>query len=161
MPAGYGLAADAAGLLPWSWGAERVAAARNYWVATTRPGGRPHAMPVWGVWLDAGFWFATDRRSRKARNLAASPALVVHLESGDEVVILDGTAEPVTDASRLARFGDAYHAKYGLRPEDAGPDGVTYRLWPRVAYAWRERDFPQSATRWHFDDREEEGRLHP
>ena len=35
---------------------------------------RPHVMPVWGVWLDGRLWFSSGLRSRKARNLAATPA---------------------------------------------------------------------------------------
>jgi hypothetical protein len=50
MP-GYGIAGpeEGSGLLHWSWAAERLAAARNYWVATVWPHGRPHVMPVWGM----------------------------------------------------------------------------------------------------------------
>jgi len=42
MP-GYGLpAADKGkGLLPWEWAVERLTESHNYWVATTRPEGRP------------------------------------------------------------------------------------------------------------------------
>jgi hypothetical protein len=49
MP-GYGIldAKSGSGLLPWSVAVERLTEARNYWIATTRPDGRPHAMPVWG-----------------------------------------------------------------------------------------------------------------
>ena len=49
---GYGLSESEEGMLSWGWAVERLVAARNYWVSTTRPDGRPHAMPVWGVWLD-------------------------------------------------------------------------------------------------------------
>lgn len=127
-----------------------LVAARNYWVATARPDGRPHASPVWGLWLDGAFLFATDPASQKGRNLAANPDLVVHLESGDDVVILEGRAEEVADPSLLERFTEAYEDKYQVRPEvDPAQSGV-YRLRPRVVFAWRERDFPTSATRWRF-----------
>lgn len=151
MPAGYGIRQDSAGLLPWSWVDERMARSRNYWVVTTRPDGRPHARPVWGVWVDGCFYFGTDRRSRKARNLAENPALLVHLESGDEAVILEGVAEEVTDGAVLARYADAYEAKYQFRPDPGDAGGVTYALRHQVAFAWLESDFPGSATRWQFD----------
>lgn len=54
-------------------------------------------MPVWGIWLGGAVYFGTDRRSRKAKNLAANPSLVIHLESGDDAVILEGAAEEVDD----------------------------------------------------------------
>jgi hypothetical protein len=138
MPAGYGVPATADGQLPWSYVDERMTAARNYWVGTTRPDGRPHAMPMWGLWMDGRFYFATDRGSRKARNLRHDAATVVHLESGDEVVILEGHAEEVTDAARRAAFDGAYHLSI-------------WAVTPRVALAWQERDFPGSATRWVLD----------
>ena len=83
IPPGYKVPADGSGaeLLPWSWAEERLVSARSYWICTTRADGRPHAMPVWGVWLDGGLWFSTGRSSQKARNLARSAAVVVHPES--------------------------------------------------------------------------------
>lgn len=151
MPKTYGACGDSRkGFLAWSEVSRRLARAHNYWVGTTRPGGRPHAMPVWGLWLDEAFYFSTDRGSRKGRNLTANPALVVHLESGDDVVILEGVAREVTDRSELKRMDDAYHAKYGMRVLGMPGDVGFYSLRPRVALAWRERDFPSSATRWVF-----------
>jgi hypothetical protein len=145
---GYGISPDPDGMLPWSWASERLQAGRSFWVATTRPDGRPHAMPVWGVWLDGAVVFGAAPTSRKARNLARNPSAVVHLESGDEVVILEGEIEPVAPDEHVA---DAYHAKYDWRPEvDADDKGGWYRLRPTIAYAWREHDYPRSATRFQF-----------
>ncbi len=83
--------------LPWTWATERLTQARNYWIATTRPDGQPHSRPVWGVWLDDIFYFSTG--SLAEQNLATNPAITVHLESGSEVVIIEGTAEPISDAA--------------------------------------------------------------
>jgi len=96
MPVSYGVSRDESSLGEDAWiqVGEMLSGARNYWLGTTRPDGRPHAMPVWGVWLDDMFWFATDRRSRKGRNLARKPALVVHLESGDNVCLLYTSPSP-------------------------------------------------------------------
>ncbi len=151
MPAGYGILAPEAGsgLLPWSWVSERMAAARNYWVATVRSEGRPHAAPVWGIWLDETFYFSTDPQSRKGRNFAANPHITVHLESGDEAVILDGVVEPATDPVLLARFADAYDAKYHFRP-DVNAGSPVYVLRPRTVLGFLEQDFVGSATRWRF-----------
>lgn len=152
MPAGYGIdRTTTEGMLSWDAVDLQLVQARNYWVGTTRPDGRPHATPVWGLWLDGAFYFGTDRASRKGRNLVASPDLVVHLESGDDVVILEGVAEEVADPALRGRVYQAYGEKYGMPPEGGeGSDNVLYTVRPRVAYAWRERDFPTSATRWVF-----------
>jgi len=142
---GYGISEDAEGLLPWSWAEERLTASRNYWLATSSPGGGPHAMPVWGLWQRGGFVFSSDASSRKGRNLAADPRVVVHLESGDDVVVVEGSAETIDPTPELLA---AYATKY--QPVDAAI-GRWYFMRPRRAYAFRERDFPQSATRFDFE----------
>ena len=155
MP-GYGVHSSGEGMLPWSHVDERMAQARNYWVATTRPDGRPHCVPTWGAWVDGTFYFGSGPRSRKARNLSANPNVVVHLESGDDVVILEGIAEEFAnpEPSLFARIADAYAAKY-LDPETgqefrlSDVEGM-YAVHPRVAFGWLERDFPRTATRWSF-----------
>lgn len=149
MPPSYGVErASRDAMLPWSYVTDQMARARNYWIGSADRHGRPHAAPVWGVWLDEVFYFSTDPRSRKGRDLAANPEIVVHLESGDDVVILEGTAERVADESTLSRLVEAYEAKYGFRPDPSNPGSAVYRLLPRVAYAWLEQDFTRTATRW-------------
>jgi pyridoxine/pyridoxamine 5'-phosphate oxidase len=145
----YGVAEGEAGMLEWSWAEERLERSRNYWVSTTNPDGRPSVAPVWGLWLDGAVVFGTNARSRKGRNLERDPRAVVHLESGDEVVILHGEVKHFAPDERTA---DAYEAKYAWRPETkelAGPGW--YRLRPRRALAWIEQDYPETATRFDFD----------
>ena len=151
MPAGYGAPPDGSGgaLIPWSWAVERLEGAHNYWICTTREDGRPHAVPVWGLWLEEAFWFSTGRTSAKGRNLARNPAIVVHLESGDETVILEGDVEEA--AGDLERYADAYEAKYAYRPSTVDETNVTYVLRPRAAQTWTESGFPRDATRWVFE----------
>ena len=121
MP-GYGLpAADKGkGLLPWEWAVERLTESHNYWVATTRPEGRPHVMPVWGIWVESVFYFSTGRESRKSKNLVANPRCVICTEKAEEAVVLEGSAEEVTDAAVLKRLGGPYHKKY--KPLEAGSE---------------------------------------
>jgi general stress protein 26 len=133
------------GLLPWRHVSQRMRQAHNYWVGTTHPDGRPHAVPVWGVWLEERFYFGGGPDTRKARNLAENPAIVVHLENGDDVVILEGMAEEIDDPRVLERIDDAYEAKYQIRH---GPPIWIVR--PREVSAWD--DFPGSVTRWVFDE---------
>ena len=162
MAASYGVDPKAtAGVLAWDVVDDGMRASRNYWVTTTGPAGRPHATPVWGVWLDGALHFGTDAASRKARNLAANPAMVAHLESGDDVVIIDGDTVRVSEEGSLARFVDAFEDKYDIRLE-TGVSGArqamaVFRLDARAVLAWRERDFPATATRWTIDSKE--GRL--
>ena len=113
MP-GYGIAGpeQGSGLLHWSWAAERLTAARNYWVVSVWPDGRPHTMPVWGMWDDAVLWFTTAAPSRKARNLRADPRCCVSTEDASDPVIIEGTAHFVTDPVVLQRVIDLMNAKY-------------------------------------------------
>ncbi len=69
---GYGLGeAPADGsVLAWPTVAGWLVASRSYWVTTVRADGRPHATPVWGLWIERALWFSTDPASVKGRNLA-------------------------------------------------------------------------------------------
>ncbi len=146
--ASYGVPDDEEGLLPWSFVTERLADDRAYWLSTTRPDGRPHARPTWGVWVDETLYCGGGERTRWVRNLAADPRLTVHRESGEEVVIVEGRAERIdeatADADLIARVDDAYEAKYGTR------HGTPFfAVRPETVLAWH--DFPTDATKWTFD----------
>jgi len=146
---GYGLPAGTRGLLPWSWAERRLARSHNYWIVTVRPDGAPHAMPVWGIWVDSVFYFSTGRGSRKARNLRASSKCVVCSERADEAVIVEGTAREAKDPALLRKLAAPYHAKY--KPWQLDPKlGPIYAVRPRVVFGMREKEFVNSATRWTF-----------
>ena len=151
MPKNYGILDENAGsgLLPWARVSERLAAARNYWIHTTRPDGRPHAKPVGGLWLKERFYFSTNPKSVDGQNISANPSLTVNLESGDDVVILEGHAEVVTDSALLLRLDKAYHTKYSYHLV-GGDEGLVYVLLHQVVFAWLERDFIGSATKFDF-----------
>jgi Pyridoxamine 5'-phosphate oxidase len=149
---GYGLGdAPADGsALSWPTVVGWLTTARNYWVCTTRTDGRPHAMPVWGLWVDDAIWFSTDPTSIKGRNLHARPDVVVHLESGDEVCVIEGRAIRVEDRAALTDFDDRYDAKYQVRPSAMGDAAGVYAVKPTTALVWTEADFPTTATRFAF-----------
>jgi PPOX class probable F420-dependent enzyme len=135
--------------MPWSRVEERLAGSRNYWICTARRDGRPHSSPVWGFWHEGAFYFGTHRDTRKARNITHNPSVSVHLESGDDVVILEGRAEEV-DQKKLAKELDAVaRKKYGM-PMMIVHESVAYRVRPRLVFAWTEKDFPKDSTRWEF-----------
>lgn len=143
VPGSYGVPEDGEGMLSWE-DVERLASGvRNYWLVTVRPDGRPHAVPVWGVWVDGIFHFGGGRDTRKAKNIAVNPNVVAHSESGDEVVIIEGVAEEVTEPALQERLDDAYEAKYGIRHGTP-----VWALRPRTIHAWT--NFPKDAARWVF-----------
>jgi PPOX class probable F420-dependent enzyme len=148
MP-GYGLpdASSRAGLLPWTWARERLEAAHTYWIATVRPDGRPHLMPVWGVWDDDHLYFSTAAGSRKARNLVADPRLSISIEQADESVVVEGTAGHVTDPAEPVAVRALYTRKYGMAPPD-DPGSPLFVMEPEVAFGFSETEFASRATRW-------------
>lgn len=151
MP-GYGIPdADAQqGLLPWSWAGERLERSHNYWLATVRPDGRPHVMPVWGLWLEGSFLFSTGRQSRKARNLAKNPQCVVCTEQAEEAVILEGDACRVSDPVLLEKFCAGYLTKYNWDMRTMLEEPI-YRVEPAAAFGMTEASMMTTATRWKFD----------
>jgi nitroimidazol reductase NimA-like FMN-containing flavoprotein (pyridoxamine 5'-phosphate oxidase superfamily) len=147
----YGTA-DVTAPLSWEWARERLERSRNYWIGTTRPDGKPHAMPVWGALVDDTVVFGTARQSQKARNLGERRDVVVHLESGDEAVILEGVAEETNDLELLARAADVFEAKYDWRPGLDDFEGtVWYVVRPQVGYAWLESDYVSTRTRYVWE----------
>jgi hypothetical protein len=134
-------------LLPWSHVVERLERAINYWIATSSPAGRPHVTPIWAAWLSGTLYFDGIYTSRWAQNLTAHPSISIHLESGTDVVILEGIAEDtVPDVSTAASIVETYAAKYGS-PLPEAAKGM-YCLQPRVVRAWTR--WPDDATKFTF-----------
>ena len=155
MP-GYGIVGPDAGsgLLDWSWAAERLSLARNYWVATVWPDGRPHAMPVWGMWDDSTLWFTSAAQSRKVRNLRSDPRCCVTTEDASDPVILEGRARIATDAAVLRRVVDLMNAKYrtDIGVDFLDPDqNATIGVSPDRVFSMRHSDFHGSPTKWVFE----------
>ncbi len=105
---------------PWDDIERRLTAAQLYWIITVRADGRPHAVPLVGVWHDGAFAFCTGSEEQKQRNLDANPRVAVTTgstgangwNSGTDVVV-EGTAHRVTGAAVLQTLADAWHTKYG------------------------------------------------
>ena len=150
LPAVYGVPRGKKRLLPWSWAQERLAQAAIYWVMTVRPDGRPHAIPTWGSWLDDRFYFGASAETRRGRNLATNPAVGIHLESGDEVVIVEGRAEEIVpDPALAARLVEDTLTTYKNRTDPADwQKGGLYVVRPQVVLAWGQS--LKDPTRWRF-----------
>ena len=154
MP-GYGVlpASEGSGLIAWAEGERRLTVSHDYWCATVRPDGSPHVMPVWGVWLDGRLWFSSGLQSRKARNLAADARCSLTTDDTQNPVVVEGVAERVTDAERIAAFVAAANAKYdaGMTTDFLDPAvNGTYAVAPERAFALNHDDFTGSPTRWRF-----------
>jgi Pyridoxamine 5'-phosphate oxidase len=147
---------DLNSLKPWAWALEGLEKSHNYWIATTRPDGRPHLMLVWGIWWQDAFWFTTGRRTRKAKNIAANPHCVIATEKADEAVILEGAGQEITDRAICKQIVEVYNSKYG---GDVGPlletsNSCVFRVQPQIAFGQDEHaaNFSEAVTRWHFQE---------
>lgn len=136
----------------WSTVARRLAESRNYWVCTTRADGGPHAAPVWGVWHEDALVFATSKHSVKGANLGRDGRVAVHLESGDDVVIVTGLAIALVAPDGVApQVLDDYEGKYDFRPEVGTSDNdVWFCVRPATVVCWNEADFVASQVRYRF-----------
>ena len=134
---------------PWSVIRDKLVTARNYWIATTKADGSPHAAPVWGLWREESLVFGTAQDSVKGRNLRRDHRVAVHLESGDDVVMITGIATTVR-ASGMSTVGllDDYEAKYDVRPPGDAAD--YFRVLPSSVLHWDEATYPASQVRYRF-----------
>lgn len=117
---------------------------------TAHPTPPPSGVPSWGDDL----YFFSERRTAKARYVAANPQVVVHLESAEDVVIVNGHLEDVGVPQQHPDVLRALEAKYSS-PEDAqylptaDPDfDVLWLLHPTRAMLWRLDDYDASQARW-------------
>ena len=156
MPDGYGVPTDSASLLDWADIERRLVESAVYWLATTRPGGRPHVVPRWGVWLDGTFWYDGSPQTHHVRNLVGNAACTLHLEDGTRAVIVEGLAGPTTppEPTLAARLSTAYR-KYEEQGYTPAPDswegehaGGLCRFTPTSALAWL--NFPIDVTRFRW-----------
>jgi nitroimidazol reductase NimA-like FMN-containing flavoprotein (pyridoxamine 5'-phosphate oxidase superfamily) len=140
-------------MLPWSHAEERLERAEIYWLATVRPDGRPHVTPIWGVWVGGALYFDGLFNTRWARNIAANPQVAVHLESGVDVVIVEGQVDDLTTDPELgAQVVAAWDAKYGMLHPEPATRGI-FRLRPTTARAWSDPSTFADATHWDFSSR--------
>jgi hypothetical protein len=91
------------------------------------------------------------RSCRKGRNLTHNPAVSIHLESGDDVVILEGS-----DSVTLATLDAASRQKYKMPLTIMPSETLLYAVHAQVVLAWTEKNFPNNATRWALGPREED-----
>ena len=157
IPDGYGVPETIEGILDWSSVEERLEGSLHYWMATTRPDGRPHVVPRWGVWVDGRFWYDGAVDTLHVRNLNANPACVLHLEDGRQAVIVEGSSQVAAPPG--LEFGGRLSVEFSRKYSDSGyapaPDawedqdsGGLRVFTPAKAMAWFE--FPTDVTRFRF-----------
>ncbi|MGP3683580.1 pyridoxamine 5'-phosphate oxidase family protein [Streptomyces sp. IBSNAI002] len=150
----------------WDEALRQLGAAEIFWVSTVRPDGRLHVTPVIAAWHDGALYFSTGTAEQKARNLAHDGHCALttggnSLTAGLDLVV-EGTAERVSDPAVLEEVIAAFETKYGAHitsPEgtfhgmgDAfrKGDDVVFAVAPATAYGFGRDDGVYTHTRWAF-----------
>jgi hypothetical protein len=140
FPEGY--LVNPGSLLTWEHVEMRLSSAVHYWLCSVRPDGRPHTVPKWAVWLDGRLYFDGSPETRHARNIALNPHVSVHLESGENVLILNGESCGIDrpDSELGIKVAQAYTSKYAARGYSPEPDqwdqGGLFVIIPCEVLAW-------------------------
>jgi hypothetical protein len=148
--------------LSWSEVERRLARGGSFWLATVRPDGRPHVMPVFAAWSGTSFFVASKNRARKSRNLEAEPRCVISTDTGDLHVIVEAVAHHVRDEEGLQRAVEAFQAVYSWptqvqgnqleadygAPTSGGAPFEVYEVSPVKAFGLPTDGESSTPTRW-------------
>ena len=144
-----------ASFLTWDWVAAQLTGSKNYWLCSVRPNGHPHVVPRWGVFIDGKIYYDGSPETRHARNIESNHQVSLHLESGTEAIMLEGTSVPAGKPSPELgkRLSQAYKKKYkgfGYAPEpNAWDEGGLFVFTPQQCIAWTR--FTENPTKFVFE----------
>src|SRR5919108_177161 len=101
----------------------------THWLVTTRPDGRPHVTGIGAVWDSGKFYFSSGAGTQKSRNLARNPNCSIALAAKGIDLVVEGTAEKITDNAKLQHVakvfatggGGAARGGGGLSPQCSAP----------------------------------------
>lgn len=146
---------------PGSGGPDR----HTCWLATVRPDGTPHVVPLGLLWVDGTFYFTAGAATRRARNLMQNAHCVLSFATGQFDLAIEGKAVKVTDPVRANRIALAYQAQgwpatvlpgtASLTAEYSAPSAGpapwdVYEVTPETVFAFGTGE-PSGATRWQFE----------
>jgi len=132
----------------------------RYWIATTRPDGRPHVAAVGITWDDGRFYLVTGAGTQKGRNLARDPRCTVSVAAPGFDIVAEGEATIIRDDAELQRIAKLYsdwgpQARDGAfwhefsAPSAGPPPWDVHEITPATIYAVASAE-PFGATRWRL-----------
>jgi len=136
-------------------------AASRFWIATTRPDGRPHLMAVGIVWDDGKFYLSTGAGTQKGKNLAHDPRCMVSIAAPGIDIEVEGEAKIIRDETELQRIATTLFDDWGPQVRDGAfwhefsapsagpPPWDVYEITPKTFYAVASEE-PHGATRWRL-----------
>ncbi|MEV5810893.1 pyridoxamine 5'-phosphate oxidase family protein [Streptomyces mutabilis] len=109
------------------------------WVATADgTSGMPYLVPLSFLWNGSCLLFSTPAASLTGRNLAASRRARVGIGPTRDVVMVEGTVEPVTPEELPEQDAESFAAKTGFDPRELATPYLYFRVHPQRVQAWRE-----------------------
>jgi hypothetical protein len=135
--------------LDWTDVERRLASGGWFWLASLRPDGAPHMMPLFAAWSESALFIVSKESARKSRNLDADGRCVISTESDGAHLVVEGAASRVHDRETLERAsaafeqiygwpttvaGDQLDAEYGA-PTSGGPPYRVYQVAPTKIFA--------------------------
>ena len=146
---GYQMPEMKENLVSWDFVAEQMVQSRHYWISTVFADGRPHAVPVWGIWHENRFHFEGGMQTAWGQNILKNPHIAVHLPSADKVVMIEGTAHIIQDDEiddeTWEILDTTFQRKYQV---DKGSPYLYVQ--PKRVMAW-DGEALTTMTRWVFD----------
>jgi hypothetical protein len=113
----------------------------DLWVATADGGtGVPYLVPLSFLWDGTALLIATPTASPTGRNLLATGTVRLGIGPTRDVVLIEGTAEPLPVADLTDEIGDAFAVKTGFDPRELTTPYTYFRITPQRIQAWREAD---------------------
>lgn len=110
----------------WAEAQQLLRKAEVFWITTVRPDGRLHVTPLIAAWYDGALHFSTGTGEQKAKNLADRAHCVLttgnNALAGGIDMVVEGTAERVTDPARQEEVIAAFEEQYGEHL--TSPEGV-------------------------------------
>ena len=110
----------------------------DLWVATSGSPDGVHLVPLSYLWDGTTLLISTPRASITARNLLADGRVRLSLGPTRDVVVIDGTAEPVDLIALAPETGDAFAARTGFDPRELDEPYQYFVIRPRRIQSWRE-----------------------
>jgi hypothetical protein len=134
----------------------------TYFLGTARRDGTPHTAGIGAQWLDGDLYFTSNQAARKARDLAENPACTLSVRLPGIDLVLDGSADLVSDPDTLAAVAARY--REGGWPAQVQGDALTAPFsapsagpapWHLYRFTFHQvvgvaTAEPYGATRWRF-----------
>jgi hypothetical protein len=119
----------------------RLAEDVDCWVATADgASGTPYLVPLSYLWDGATLLISNPASSVTSRNLLASGKVRLGLGLTRDVVLIEGTAQPLAASDIPAALGDAFAERTGFDPRELTTPYRYFRITPLRIQAWREVD---------------------